>query len=143
MRFLTRTIIIIILVRVKEKLYLMWPHRLILCHAWVQCLSVLDHRHQHHLDLVNMMELRAAETSCCAAVSFVQSGQVDCLERGRGSGFTCGGVVPSKWSGRDLGIQLSLNENTSDEMVMHLCTYSGFSMFSYINFWSGTLRKLV
>ena len=85
----------------------------------------------------------AAETSCCAAVSYMQSGQVDCLERGRGSGLACSRVVPSKWSGRGSGIQLSLNENMSDEAVMHLCTYSSFFMFSYINFWLGTLRKLV
>ena len=82
--------------------------------------------------------------SHCATVSYMQSGQVDRLERGRGSGLTCSGVVPLKWSGRqDSGIQLSLNENMADEPVMHLCTYSGFSMFSYIIFWSGTLRKLV
>ena len=90
-----------------------------------------------------MRELSAAETLCYATVSYTQSGQVDYLERGRGSGLACGGVVPSKWSGRGLGIQLSLNENTSDEAVMHLCTYSSFLMFSYIKFWSGTLRKLV
>ena len=125
----------------------MWPYQLILCCAWVQCLSVLDHRHwhrlQHHLDLVIVRELSTAEMLCCAAVSYTQSGQVDYLERGRGSGLTCGGVVPLKWSGRGSGIQLSLNENTSDEAVMHLCTYSSFLMFSYINFWLGTLRKLV
>ena len=129
----------------------MWPHQLILCCAWVQCLLVLDHHHrhrlrhhlQHRLDLVNMRELSTTETLCYATVSYVQSGQVDYLETGRGSGLACGGVVPSKWSGRGSGIQLSLNENTSDEVVMHLCTYSSFLMFSYINFWSGTLRKLV
>ena len=121
----------------------MWPHRLILCCAWVQWLSVLDHHCWHRLDLVNVRELSTPETLHCAAVSYAQFGQVDCLERGRGSGLTCGGVVPSKWSGRGLGIQLSLNENASDEAVMHLCTYSSLLMFSYINFWSGTLRKLV
>ena len=129
----------------------MWPHQLILCCAWVQCLSVLDHRHrhrlrhrlQHRLNLVNVRELSAAETLCYAAVSYAQSGQVDYLERGRGSGLASGGVVPSKWSGRGSGIQLSLNENMSNEVVMHSYTYSSFLMFSYINFWSGTLRKLV
>ena len=42
----------------------MWPHQLILCCAWVQCLSVLDHCHWHHLDLVNVREL--APLRCCA-----------------------------------------------------------------------------